>query len=287
MCNLLQSTWHNSVRFTSSMFRAKNEWISWRPAILDWRMNECMIEFNSSTRVQMQEVVADDSFMTFLDYVICNINPLRGDVNQFHLNVSASHYDGLLGGSSNIAMKLCERKSKAICLQSTVFWRHLKIRNQFLKLRKWNAEIWGNLLKHDEVCSCKHQDFNAQHFHSWRVLSISPQQTFRHHFGQQLGEAGAFRDCAQHALSLAKAAEVAGSSRVQRVQRVQREFQGVKSPEDRILKNTAFHCHELFCTCEFPIFSIVLGMFFLASIITFRTCASCPKAFATAHLTMV
>ena len=25
-----------------------------------------------------------------------------------------SHYDGLLGGSSNVAMKLCERKSKAI-----------------------------------------------------------------------------------------------------------------------------------------------------------------------------
>ena len=95
-----------------------------------------MIEFNSSTRVQMQEVVADDSFMTFLDYVIWNINPLRGDVNQFHLNMSASHYDGLLGGSSNIAMKLCERKSKAICLQSTDFWRHLKIRNKFLKLRK-------------------------------------------------------------------------------------------------------------------------------------------------------
>ena len=40
------------------------------------------------------------------------------------------------------------------------FWRHLQIRKKFLKVRKWNAENWGNLSKHDEV-SRKHQDFNA------------------------------------------------------------------------------------------------------------------------------
>eukprot|EP00913_Durusdinium_trenchii_P017522 g16463.t1 len=45
----------------------------------------------------------------------------NGQVQQLQAQFSqnTSHYDGLLGGSSNVAMKLCERKSKAI-----PFWQH-------------------------------------------------------------------------------------------------------------------------------------------------------------------